>query len=126
MPDYFTRQGESAATQLSMLCNEKICFVLILRCYKSHTWYPACPKGAKYIVIYREPCAAFCSYFNFFKGWMFEPGKVALSEFVTEFLFTRGVPKNIMERSSYFVHLLSWWEHRYAIRMLRSLAQKWI
>ena len=38
------------------------------RCYKSHAWYPYCPKGAKYIVIYREPCAAFYSSFNYMKG----------------------------------------------------------
>ncbi|CAB3979724.1 sulfotransferase domain-containing [Paramuricea clavata] len=88
------------------------------RCYKTHTWYPVCPKGAKYIVIYREPCAAFYSLFNFFKGWMFQPGEVTLSEFVTDFLLTRAVPKNKMEHSSYFLHLLSWLEHRHDSNVL--------
>jgi hypothetical protein len=97
--------------------------VLILRCYKTHTWYPACPKGAKYIVIYREPCAAFYSLFNFLKGWMFQPGEVTLSEFVTDFVLNQGVPPENNKRllASYFDHLVSWWEHRYAIKMRHSL-----
>ena len=27
------------------------------RCFKSHFSYGACPKGGKYILVYREPCA---------------------------------------------------------------------
>ncbi|CAB4001295.1 sulfotransferase domain-containing [Paramuricea clavata] len=83
------------------------------RCYKTHAWYPSCPKGAsKYIVIYREPCAAFYSHFNFFKGWLFQPGKVLLDEFVKDYLLALGIPKKKMIFASFFVHLLSWWEHR--------------
>ena len=83
------------------------------RCYKTHAWYPYCPKGAKYVVIYREPCAAFYSYFNFLKGWLFQAGEASLYEFVRDFLVAgSGVPKTKAEFPSYFVHLVSWWEHR--------------
>ena len=87
-------------------------FAFILRCFKTHFWYPSCPKGAKYIVIYREPCAASFSFFNFFKGWFFQPGEVSLHEFVRDFLLHDGVAKLKDEPTSYFAHLLSWWEHR--------------
>ena len=43
---------------------------------------------------------------------MFQPGEVSLHEFVKDFLLARGVPQNKMEIASYFVHLISWWEHR--------------
>ena len=83
------------------------------RCYKSHTLYSDCPKGAKYIVIYRDPCAACYSYFNFLNGWYFQPGEVSLYEFVRDFLLAgSGVPKTKAEFPSYFPHLVSWWEHR--------------
>lgn len=87
-------------------------FVLIIRCFKTHQWYPYCPKGAKYIAIYREPCAAAYSLFIFLKGWMFQPGELSLHEFVKDFYLAHEVPKNKMENASYFAHLLSWWEHR--------------
>ena len=82
------------------------------RCYKTHAWYPSCPKGAKYIVIYREPCAAFYSEFNFFKGWFFVEGKISLHGFVKEFLLDWGVPQTKGQVACYFLHLLSRWEHR--------------
>ena len=93
-------------------------FVLILRCYKTHLSYPYCPKGAKYIVIYRKPCAAFYSYFNFLKGWWFQPGELSLHEFVKGFLLALGEPKTKMERPSHFAHFLSWWEHRNDLNVL--------
>jgi hypothetical protein len=68
--------------------------------------------GAKYIVIYREPCAAFYSYFNFFKGWFFQSGDISLHEFVKDFLLAIGAPEKKTDVASYFVHLLSWWEHK--------------
>ena len=83
------------------------------RCYKSHAWYPYCPKGGKYIVIYRDPYAACYSFFNFFNGWYFQPGEVSLHEFVRDIpLAGSGVPKTKAEFPSYFAHLVSWWEHR--------------
>ena len=78
------------------------------RCYMSHTLYSDCPKGAKYIVIYRDPCAACYSYFNFLNGWYFQPGEVSLYEFVKDFLLAgSGVPKTKAEFASYFAHLVS-------------------
>ena len=83
------------------------------RCYKSHAWYPYCPKGGKYIVIYRDPYAACYSFFNFFNGWYFQPGEVSLHAFVRDIpLAGSGVPKTKAEFPSYFAHLVSWWEHR--------------
>ena len=78
------------------------------RCYMSHTLYSDCPKGAKYIVIYRDPCAACYSYFNFLNGWYFQPGEVSLYEFVKDFLLAgSGVPKTKAKFASYFAHLVS-------------------
>ena len=83
------------------------------RCYKSHKWYPDCPKGAKYIAICREPCATFFSFFNFYNGWFFERGQVSLHEFIEDYLLIdMSVPKSKLQLASYFVHLLSWWKHR--------------
>ena len=45
------------------------------RCFKTHFWYPRCPKGAKYIWCLREPCAVGYSYFKMCQGWLFLPGK---------------------------------------------------
>ena len=78
------------------------------RCFKTHTWYDACPKGAKYIVVYREPCAAFYSGFKFVEGVHFEPGEVTLDEFVRGIFFTR----NEIINKNYFEHLVSWWPKR--------------
>ena len=77
------------------------------RCFMTHAWYDDCPKGGKYIVVYREPCASFYSAFNFFEKKHFQPGEITLDEFV----------KNVMKRNekmrvNYFQHLLSWWPKR--------------
>ena len=78
------------------------------RCFHTHAWYEMCPKGAKYILVYREPCAAFYSFFNFLQGHSFQPGEITLDEFVTNIsLF----PSEKM-RVNYFDHLLSWWPKR--------------
>ena len=82
------------------------------RCYKTHYWYNDCPKGAKYIVIYRDPCAAFYSNFNYLQGWFFRPGEVTIEDFASGFDHTSGKAKNEMVNVPYNEHLLSWWEHR--------------
>ena len=89
----------------------KNCF-LISRCYKTHSWYPHCPKGAKYIAIYREPCAAFYSLFTFLRGVFFQLEEISLSEFVQDFVLVHKAPKSKAEPPSHFHHLVSWWEHR--------------
>ena len=78
------------------------------RCFKTHTWCEACPKGAKYIVVYREPCAAFYSGYKFFEGVHFQQGEITLDELV------RGIFLSQHERmgKNYFQHLVSWWPKR--------------
>ena len=70
------------------------------RCFKSHFWYEECPKGGKYILVYREPCATMYSMFNFFH---LQPKDVTLDEFVKY---------RISSERNYFAHLLSWWPKR--------------
>jgi hypothetical protein len=77
------------------------------RCFKTHAWYDVCPKGGKYIVVYREPCASFYSAFNFFQGGPFQPGEITLDEFVKYM-----ISPNEKTHVDYFQHLLSWWPKR--------------
>jgi Ca2+-binding EF-hand superfamily protein len=77
------------------------------RCFKTHAWYEVCPKGGKYIVVYREPCASFYSAFNFLKGTHFQSGEITLDEFVKNM-----ISPNEKMRQNYFQHLLSWWPKR--------------
>jgi hypothetical protein len=77
------------------------------RCFKTHVWYDVCPKGGKYIVVYREPCASFYSAFNFFQGGPFQPGEITLDEFVKYM-----ISPNEKTHVDYFQHLLSWWPKR--------------
>ena len=73
------------------------------RCFKSHASYENCPKGGKYILVYREPCATIYSFFKFLQGKYFNHGEVTLDEFVK---------CRISMESNYFAHLLSWWPKR--------------
>lgn len=85
------------------------------RCFKSHCWYDHCPKHpeARYIIVVRNPADVALSFFKFFQGWFFEEGEVDLDVFVHEFWLARGVPASKMQNASFFVHLLSWWNHRH-------------
>jgi hypothetical protein len=76
------------------------------RGYKSHLSYTNVPKGARYVVSFRDPQDAFVSMFRFMEGWWIEPDTVTMAEFLEGWL--RGGP----EGSGYFHHLLSWWEQR--------------
>ncbi|XP_028405216.1 estrogen sulfotransferase-like [Dendronephthya gigantea] len=82
------------------------------RCYKNHTWYDHCPKGGKYIVIYREPCAVAYSLFKFMYAWFFQPDEITLEQFILNFFLVLGKPQSEMEYASYFEHFISWWKHR--------------
>ena len=77
------------------------------RCFKSHNGYQRCPKGAKYIVVYREPCASFSSGYNFFAGTHFQRNEITLDEFARVFFLK---PDKL--RTDYFEHLVSWWPKR--------------
>ena len=81
------------------------------RSFKTHMWYPRCPKGGKYIWCVREPCATTYSLFNMFQGWFFQPGDLSVEDFITMWL-SLGEPQGVTEYASYFHHLASWWPHR--------------
>ena len=81
------------------------------RCFKTHYWYPHCPKGGKYIWCVREPCACAYSYFKMFEGWLFQPGEVSVEDFIRNIWLPQGEPKR-SDLASYFHHLASWWAHR--------------
>jgi hypothetical protein len=72
------------------------------RGFKSHLHYEAIPKGAKYVVSFRDPKDAFVSMYRFMEGWFLEPGAVSLEEFAPHWL----------QNESYFKHLVSWWNVR--------------
>ena len=70
------------------------------RGFKSHLAYDAIPKGAKYVVSFRDPKDALVSMYRFMEGWFIEPGAVAIEDFAAQW----------MERDDYWKHLLSWWD----------------
>lgn len=81
------------------------------RAFKSHYSYHAVPKGARYIVSFREPRSTLVSYYRFYEGWMFEPGTVTLDEYLAPHLDrSRG--------KDYWTHMESWWEQRDAENVL--------
>jgi hypothetical protein len=71
------------------------------RGFKSHLGWDEVPKGARYIVSFRDPRDALVSMYKFMEGWFIEPGTVALEE------FARGT--FLDEERRYWRHLLSWW-----------------
>jgi hypothetical protein len=76
------------------------------RGFKSHLAYDQIPKGARYVVSFRDPKDAIVSDYHFMKGWWFEPGSITLEEFVERPLTRRGTGRD------YWHHLLSWWGER--------------
>ena len=82
------------------------------RCFKTHYWYPRCPKGARYIWCVREPCAVAYSLFNMFQGWYFQPGEISVDDFTRDVWLTWGEPERVTDYASCFHHLASWWPHR--------------
>lgn len=77
------------------------------RGFKSHLSFDQLPKGARYVVAFRDPHDAFVSMFRFMEGWFIEPGSVPMSDFFEGWL--QGGP----EGAGYFHHLLSWWHQRH-------------
>ena len=76
------------------------------RLFKSHLAYDVVPKGARYVVSFRDPKDAFVSDYHFMEGWWFEPGSISLAEFLERPLTRRGTGRD------YWHHLLSWWAER--------------
>jgi hypothetical protein len=76
------------------------------RGFKSHLPYSMVPKGARYIVSFRDPKDAVVSMFRFMEGWFLEPGAVTMTEFARNWI-ERGATA-----TDYWSHLLSWWAVR--------------
>lgn len=74
------------------------------RAFKSHLSWHDIPKGARYIVVFREPVAAMLSLYRFFEGWQFEPGSICREAFATYYL--------ARDRHDYWTHAASWWGQR--------------
>jgi hypothetical protein len=76
------------------------------RGFKSHLSYDLIPKGARYIVAFRDPKDALVSMFRFMEGWFIEPGTVTIDEYAQPWLAGEG------RYGDYWSHLISWWEQR--------------
>lgn len=76
------------------------------RGFKSHLAYDHVPKGARYVVSFRDPKDALLSHYRFMEGWWFEPGAISLDDYVKGKLAERGKGRD------YWHHLLSWWDER--------------
>jgi hypothetical protein len=76
------------------------------RGFKSHMAYGPMPKGAKYVVSFRDPKDVLVSMHHFMSGWFLEAGAVAIGDFAQTWL--KGRP----DRGDYWSHLLSWWAER--------------
>jgi len=83
------------------------------RMYKSHLWYPACPKGAaKYIVIFRQPSDAALSFYHFLLNWKFTAEEMSPDVFIEWFFLKMGAPKCDSDMAGQFHHMASWYPHR--------------
>jgi len=76
------------------------------RGFKSHLGYDAVPKGARYIVAFREPKDALVSMYRFMEGWFLEPGAVPMDAFAQTWL------ARTLNGTDIWNHLLSWWAER--------------
>lgn len=76
------------------------------RGFKSHLGYDRVPKGARYIVAFRDPKDAFVSMYHFMSGWFLEPGAVSIAEFAVTW------EGRVELGSDYWSHLKSWWARR--------------
>ena len=76
------------------------------RGFKSHLGYDRVPKGARYVVAFRDPKDACVSLFRFMEGWFIEPGAVSLGEFAQSYIDRAAAGRD------YWRHLLSWWAER--------------
>jgi hypothetical protein len=72
------------------------------RGFKSHLGYDAIPKGAKYVVSFRDPKDALVSMYRFMEGWFLEPGAISIEDFAASWI----------EPGDYWAHLVGWWNVR--------------
>ncbi len=70
------------------------------RAFKSHLPWDLVPKGARYIVVFRDPVDALASMHRFLDGWMFEKGIISLADYA----------RTILSQShGWWEHAVSWW-----------------
>jgi len=85
------------------------------RAFKSHLSYEAIPKGGRYIVSFRDPKDALVSFYNFLNGYYWQAGSASITEFAkARYLVYQGDGWG----SSYWGHLVSWWEQRHNPQVL--------
>lgn len=82
------------------------------RAFKSHRGYDDLPRGCRYLVSVRDPRDAVVSLYRFMEGWFFEPGSIAIEEFVAR----RALDRNA--GPDYWRHLASWLRQRENPRVL--------
>ena len=76
------------------------------RGFKSHLPYTAVPKGARYVVAFRDPKDACVSMYRFMEGWFLEPGAISITDFAENWIGRDTTGRD------YWSHLLSWWSVR--------------
>lgn len=76
------------------------------RGFKSHLAWDVVPKGARYIVSFRDPRDAVLSHLRFMEGWWLEPGAVTVTAYVAGRIAARGKGRD------YWHHLTTWWTQR--------------
>ncbi|MEI7932003.1 MAG: sulfotransferase domain-containing protein, partial [Alphaproteobacteria bacterium] len=76
------------------------------RGFKSHLAFDRLPKGARYVVSFREPKDALVSMYKFMEGWLAEPGAIPIKDLAMFWQFNPG------QKNDYWRHLLSWWGQR--------------
>ena len=76
------------------------------RGFKSHLPYDQIPKGARYVVSFRNPKDAIVSSHRFMEGWFLEPGAVPVTD------FAKAWTADPRRKTGIWWHLLSWWEQR--------------
>ena len=85
------------------------------RMFKTHAWYPHCPKGpgVKFIYVVRSPPKAVISFYHFLGGWFFDKNEIDINEFSKEFVLRRGAPTTFMQNASLWDNIASWYPHRH-------------
>lgn len=71
------------------------------RAFKTHLTWEEIPKGARYIIVFRDPVDAMVSMHRFLEGWVFEEGSIPLDTFVSMHLLHGG--------GGWWDHAVSWW-----------------
>jgi hypothetical protein len=85
------------------------------RAFKSHLSWTKIPKGGHYIVSFRDPKDALVSLYNFMNGYNWQTESVSMTEFAGAFYLKY---QDDDWDSSYWGHLVSWWEQHHNPRVL--------